>query len=66
MLYQWDPQTQELRSTNTNRLDLFAEGDRETVEEFLIALKEPLAELEEMDAEAGQKQMEEFRRRRQS
>ena len=61
MLYRWNPQTQELQPTHLNRLDIFAEGDREIVEEFLIALKEPLAEQNKADAKEYERLREEWR-----
>ncbi|MCJ1438457.1 hypothetical protein MMC27_007847 [Xylographa pallens] len=64
MLYRWNAETQQLESVNSNRLNILAEGDREIVEEFLIALQEPLAELKEVDAQCGEKLQEEWRLRR--
>ncbi|MCJ1394015.1 hypothetical protein MMC18_006892 [Xylographa bjoerkii] len=59
MLYRWNPETQKLQPTNPNRLNIFAEGDREIVEEFIIALAKPLAEQKELDDEALDKWFQE-------
>ena len=50
MLHRWNPETQELESANSNRLNILAEGDQEIVEEFLVALDQLLSTLKQADA----------------
>ncbi|MCJ1377116.1 cyclic nucleotide gated channel beta 1 [Xylographa soralifera] len=63
MLYRWNAETQELQATHSDRLNVFAEGDREMVEEFLLAMKEPLAEQQKVDRKHYEKVTEERQRR---
>ena len=45
-LYRWEVEGQKLRPAAEKRLDIFAEGDREKLEEFVLEMKKVLTQVD--------------------